>query len=99
MTRRVRMRVPCTVRVNETELAILRVLEGSPSGSISLSIGEFSTRLGRCDASVRRSIGLLEQKGLIEVHSRYLRNGGQVENEYELTEVAQEYLQLVAPGE
>lgn len=99
MTRRVRMRVPCQVRVNETELAILRLLEASPRGAVSLSVGEFSSKLGRCDASVRRSIGLLEQKGLIEVHSRYLRNGGQVENEYELTDVATEYLQLVAPGQ
>ena len=35
---------------------------------------------------VRNVIRSLEHKGLISVQARFLRNGGQLENEYEVTQ-------------
>lgn len=43
---------------------------------------------------MRNSIRALEDKDLITVRARFLRNGGQLENEYELTEAGGRILEV-----
>lgn len=91
MTKRVRFGVPMGVRINETELRVLEVLSDR-NGVAVMSIGELSGELGCCAGSAHKSLRMLDDKGLISVHRRYLRNGGQLENEYELTDFGEQVL-------
>ncbi|WP_293817088.1 hypothetical protein [uncultured Parolsenella sp.] len=92
MTKRVRFKTQVGVRINETELKVLEVLSEC-EGVAVMSIGELSVALGCCAGSAHKSLRMLDDKGLISVHRRYLKNGGQLENEYELTDLGGRILQ------
>lgn len=66
------------------QLAVLRQIARVNSTVVSVSqlSADFSCSL----ATVRNVIRSLEHKGLISVQARFLRNGGQLENEYEVTQ-------------
>lgn len=70
--------------VNETELAILRIVARDPRGVV-LSSREAAVAFSTSMQTAVRSLHLLEEKGLIEVHERYLRSGGRLSNEYMAT--------------
>lgn len=95
MTKRAKVSAVAGVRVNERELDILKRIEAS-GGSFSIGVTELSKRFGCSVATVRNCIKALEDKGLVSVQSRFLRNGGQLENEYELTGDGSRVLSLAA---
>lgn len=95
MTKRAKVSAVAGVRVNERELDVLRRIEAS-GGSFSVGVGELSKRFGCSVATVRNCIKALEDKGLVSVQPRFLRNGGQLENEYELTQDGARVLSLAA---
>lgn len=84
MTKRAKVSATAGVRINERELAVLRQIARVNSTVVSVSqlSADFSCSL----ATVRNVIRSLEHKGLISVQARFLRNGGQLENEYEVTQ-------------
>lgn len=83
---------PHGARINETELKVLEVLSGR-EGVAVMSIGELSGTLGCCAGSAHKSLRMLDDKGLISGQRCYLKNGGQLENEYELTDLGGRILQ------
>ena len=84
MTKRAKVSAVAGVRLNERELAILkRIADGD--GTHALSISGLARDFSCSEGTVRNSIHSLEGKDLVSVRARYLRNGGQLENEYELT--------------
>lgn len=84
MTKRVKVSAVAGVRLNERELAILkRIADGD--GTHVLSINGLARDFLCSEGTIRNSIHSLEGKELVSVRARYLRNGGQLENEYELT--------------
>ncbi len=89
---RVEGTAPHGARINETELKVLEVLSEREGVSV-MSIGGLSGALGCCAGSAHKSLRMLDDKGLISVHRRYLKNGGQLENEYELTDLGGRILQ------
>ena len=95
MTKRAKVSAVAGVRVNERELAILKHIEAA-GGSCSLGVNEFSRQFACSVATVRNCIKALENKGLVSVQSRFLRNGGQLENEYELMPEGSRVLDLAA---
>lgn len=94
MTKRVRAAEALGVRINETELGVMRFIASQP-GMAVFSIGDLSRELGCSVATVRNSLRALYSKGLVSVRARYLRNGGQLENEYELTDEGKQLLSNV----
>ena len=86
MAKRVRLNEPIGVRINETELGVMRLVAKHGQGLLVMSVSEMATELGKSIGSIRRCLKMLDSKGLVEVRERFLRNGGQLENEYELTE-------------
>lgn len=92
MTKRVRFDSPQGVRVNETEYALMRYIASRSDGPAVLSVSELSKELVRSVVTIRNSLRSLGDKGLLEIRARYLRNGGQLENEYEVTELGHRIL-------
>lgn len=86
MAKRVRLTEPIGVRINETELGVMRLVAKHGQGLLVMSVSEMGAELGKSIGSIRRCLKMLDSKGLVEVRERFLRNGGQLENEYELTE-------------
>ncbi len=85
MTKRVRFCSDVGVRLNETELSMMRIIGLSARPKPISCMG--LTRVMCCsEGTVRSTIRALKAKGLITVGSRYLQNGGQAENEYSLTD-------------
>ena len=84
MTKRAKVSAVAGVRLNERELAIIkRIADGV--GTRILSINGLAYDFLCSEGTIRNSIHSLEGKNLVSVRARYLRNGGQLENEYELT--------------
>ena len=83
MTKRARVSVVTGVRLNERELYVLKLISetGAPR---PLSATDLARNLDCSVSTVRNVFRSLEAKDL--VHSRFLRNGGQLENEFEVTE-------------
>ena len=77
-------------RINETDLGALEFLIGCPDGCTVVSREELAERLGCSTATLRSCVKRLERKQLLVVHERRHRNGGSLENEYCLTELAHE---------
>lgn len=86
MAKRIEFQDMPGVRVNETELSVLRYLGGHAQGSTVASLQEIASTVGKSEGTVRLSLRKLDKKGLVSVRERFLRNGGQLENEYELTQ-------------
>lgn len=83
MTKRAKVSVVAGVKINERELAVLRrVAEARPG---VMSVRRMAEELSCSANTVRGAIRSLERKGLIGVEPRFLSNGGQLENEYEIT--------------
>ena len=88
MTKAVHGQLPAGVHINETDLAVLDQIGSRSGGSgsaVELSLRELSALTARKVETVRRSCRQLERQGLIDVESRYLPNGGQLENAYAIT--------------
>ena len=85
MTKRARVSVVTGVRLNERELYVLKLISetGAPR---PLSATDLARNLDCSVITVRNVFRSLEAKDLVLVHSRFLRNGGQLENEFEVTE-------------
>lgn len=94
MTKRVRACEPLGVRINESELAILRMTSEMGDTRITRSVSRLAEAMGKSVATARNSIKALERKGLVTVRARFLRNGGQLENEYGLTPLGQRVLRV-----
>ena len=84
MTKRAKVSAASGVRINERELAVLKRASAA-GGPCVLGINALSRDYSCSVATVRNTVRALEGKGLVSVRARYLRNGGQLENEYELT--------------
>lgn len=84
MTKRAKVSATAGVRINERELAVLRQI--AQANSTVVSVSQLSADFSCSLATVRNVIRSLEHKGLISVQARFLRNGGQLENEYEVTQ-------------
>lgn len=84
MTKRAKVSATAGVRINERELAVLRQIAQAPSSV--MSVNRLSVDFSCSVATVRNVIRSLEHKDLISVRARFLRNGGQLENEYEVTQ-------------
>lgn len=85
MTKRVRFRSDVGVRLNETELAVMKII-GLATRPKPISCMGLTRVLGRSEGTVRSTLRSLKDKGLVTVGRRYLQNGGQAENEYSLTD-------------
>lgn len=83
---------PHGARINETELKVLEALS-EREGVAVMSIGGLSGTLGCCAGSAHKSLRMLDDKGLISVQRCYLKNGGQLENEYEPADLGGRILQ------
>lgn len=95
MTKRAKVSAAAGVRINERELDILKHV-ASLGGSCSQGVTPLAKHFCCSVATIRHCIKALEDKGLVSVQTRFLRNGGQLENEYELTDAAREVLALAA---
>lgn len=95
MTKRARVSAATGVRINERELEILKRV-GSSGGPCVLGIAALSRDFSCSVATTRNAVRALEGKGLVSVRARYLRNGGQLENEYELTAEGERILEADA---
>ena len=84
MTKRVHTGGDVDVRINETELAVMRLV-GPSSTSKTISCSEIAHELDCSVATVRNALRSLKAKELLASKSRFLQNGGQLENEYSLT--------------
>lgn len=92
MAKRVRAAEPLGVKINETELGALRRLSEGGETCRVCSISELAQSVGKSVATIRNSLRALEGEGLVVVHARFLRNGGQLENEYEVTALGERVL-------
>lgn len=89
MTKRIREAEALGVRVNETDLAILREIarkSGAAKRPVATTVKDLCGVTERCEVSVRLSVRNLDERGLLNVFHRHLSNGGQIENEYSLTD-------------
>ena len=93
MTKRAKVSAVVGVRINERELDILKRIQAGVVPCV-LSVNGLARDFSCSVATVRNSIRPLEDKDLITVRARFLRNGGQLENEYELTEAGGRILEV-----
>lgn len=93
MTKRAKVSAVVGVRINERELDILKRIQAGVTPCV-LSVNGLARDFSCSVAIVRNSIRALEDKDLITVRARFLRNGGQLENEYELTEAGGRILEV-----
>ena len=93
MTKRAKVSAVVGVRINERELDILKRIQAGVAPCV-LSVNGLARDFSCSVATVRNSIRALEDKDLITVRARFLRNGGQLENEYELTEACGRILEV-----
>lgn len=95
MAKRVRAAEELGVRINETQLEILLLLAGA--GRVAMprvvSVREVCAEVGRSVPAVRVALRGLEQQGLVEARRRFLANGGQLENEYVVTDLGRRVLE------
>lgn len=84
MTKRVSTGSIVDVRINETELAAMELV-GLSSLPKKVSSAELARELDCSVATVRNVLRSLKAKELLSSKSRFLQNGGQLENEYSLT--------------
>lgn len=92
MAKHVRAADSLDVKINETELELLRRLSEGGKMCRVCSISELAQSVGKSVATIRNSLRALEGEGLVVVHARFLRNGGQLENEYEVTALGERVL-------
>ena len=93
MTKRAKVSAAVGVRINERELDILKRIQAGVAPCV-LSVNGLAREFSCSVATVRNSIRALEDKDLITVRARFLRNGGLLENEYELTEAGGRNLEV-----
>ena len=91
MTKGVRVAEALGIRVNETELAVMCLVD-KPMGGTVVSSKALSERAGKCIASIKTSLRKLSEKGLGEVHLWFLANGGKLESDYEVTPLGKQVL-------
>lgn len=98
MSKRVRAAEPLGVRINETQLDVLRALAGTGPAAAPrvVSVRQICAEVGRSVPAVRVSVRGLVQQGLVEPRRRYLANGGQLENEYVVSELGHRVLEAAA---
>lgn len=84
MTKRAKVSASCGVQINDRELSFLRRIGGE--SEFVKSVSSLSADFSCSDATVRNVTRALTKKGLINVQTRFLPNGGQLENEYEITQ-------------
>lgn len=97
MAKQVRGPLPEGLRINETMLRVLKVIRDRAKGSsrgVCISRQELSELCGKGSGTMRRSCQLLDDYGLIEINSRYQKNGGQLENEYIVTSLGEQVLEM-----
>ena len=97
MTKRLKTAPDLKVRINELDYAVLRHLSagGAERASIPMSIRAITDRTSRNDGSIRRSLASLRDQGIILIARRYLENGGQLENVYQITELGSRVMHSV----
>ena len=89
MTRQVRLPDRPELRLNETELAVLRFVSdrsGAPEHPVCVSARELSQVAGKNVSTARACIMRLCSKGLLISSERWLRNGARAENSLELSD-------------
>lgn len=98
MAKRVPLAIP-NVRVNETSLAVLRVIAnralhttGVRCGRVPISLREMSSLVSTSEQTIRRSCSALCDEGLLLRFEGWLDNGGQEANSYEITALGLEVL-------
>ena len=93
MAKRVRAAEALGVRINTTQLKILREMSLlAAGGAARVSKGALATAIGTCRATVSTSARSLVAQGLVTIEYRYLANGGQLENGYVVTELGERVL-------
>lgn len=95
MAKRVRAAEEFGVRINETQLEILLLLAGTGRVATTrvVSVREVCAEVGKSVPAVRTALRGLAQQGLIEARRRFLANGGQLENEYVVTDLGHRVLE------
>lgn len=89
MSRQVRGDLPSGVKINETGLKILALVDRHTkgrSGGVPLSLERMGASVGVSETTARRNCRVLEQQGLLVVSQRYRSDGGRLENEYAVTD-------------
>lgn len=95
MTKRIREAEALGVRVNETDLTLLREIakrSGRSRRPVAITVRDLCSIANRCEVSVRLSVKNLDERRLIDVYHRHLSNGGQIENKYGLTDFGYEII-------
>lgn len=90
MSKRVRIASMPTLRVNEAEIAAMRVIyefSGDQNRAALLGKREFTERMDRAPGTVGHILRGLSDRGLIEIRESFWANGGQRENRYRLTKL------------
>lgn len=90
MTKRIREAEAFGVRVNETDLTLMREIarkSGKRRRPVAITVKSLCGVVSRCEVSVRLSLKNLDERGLVDIYHRHLSNGGQIENEYGLTDL------------
>lgn len=92
MARRVHFVDMPDLRINETDLQVLRYVGHRAAGLCVAGVASIAVELDKSTGTVRRSVKALCDKGLLSVRLRFLSNGGQLENEYEITDAGKRVL-------
>lgn len=95
MTRRVEFRLAINVAINETDLALLRLLGercSSVPGPVFLTVRVIAGELAFSRATIHRSCRALVDKGLVVTQGSWRDDGGRGANSYEVTRLGFEVL-------
>lgn len=91
MTKQVRFASDPGLRLNESELNFLLLLERA-GGSLVSSYGALGAKMGIKGQSARQVVRSMCERDYATFYTRFLPNGGQLENEYLLTNGGRELL-------
>lgn len=95
MTRKVEFRLAINVAINETDLALLRLLGercAKDPGPVVLTARMVAGELALSRATIHRSCRTLVEKGLLVTQGSWRDDGGRGANSYEVTRLGFEVL-------
>lgn len=99
VTKQISYELRLDVRINETDLKLLRFLDltvKKAGGPVTLTARSVSRGLGKSEATVRRSIKILSTKGLVVIRDSLRSDGGREANTYRLTDLGEKLLDVDA---
>lgn len=99
MTKQIKLSGLNGIKINETECVLLRYVAGKPGALSVEGLKSMAAATGIKPATLQRTLHSCVSKDLLIVRARFMPNGGQIENEYQVANLGLRVIDLLSQRE